>query len=618
MRRPERQVVVVGSGIAGLIAALELSRGYRVTLVTKALLADSNTRWAQGGIAAAVFADDSAASHIEDTLAAGAGLCDPEAVRVLCSEGPERIRDLIRLGVRFDQTASGELARGLEAAHSTARILHAGGDATGLSIETALVHAVRAARNIQVLEDTFALDLVVKDGVAVGLEVIGSQGIRRILEAEAVVLASGGAGEMYLHTTNPSVATGDGLAMALRAGAQLADVEFYQFHPTALAAVQKTPPGETGAAGWGGAGRGGAGWSGAAAAAEPGAEAARPAPFLISEAVRGEGAVLLDILGQRFMEKVHPAAELAPRDVVARGIARQMALQGGAPVLLDVRALRPRDELAGFLARRFPSIDAETRARGLDWSREPIPVTPAAHYWMGGVRTDVVGRTSIPGLYAVGEVACTGVHGANRLASNSLLESLTFAWRCAHLLLSDAAARMAVEAGARPETMLMDASLPATSVAPREAPRQAKREATPGAKHVAEQAAGEDEPLSRHHLQRLMWAKAGIERSQEGLQEAARRLNGWRGVDAGAKNVRLEELETRNLLELAQVVVAAALAREESRGAHFRSDFPTPRPEWQRSLVYCAPAKSVQRSGSQSAQAGVKTGRKAPGETVPC
>ncbi|MFP5234245.1 MAG: L-aspartate oxidase [Acidobacteriota bacterium] len=591
MRRAERQVVVVGSGIAGLIAALELSRGYHVTLVTKALLADSNTRWAQGGIAAAVFADDSAASHIEDTLAAGAGLCDPEAVRVLCSEGPERIRDLIRLGVRFDRTASGELARGLEAAHSMPRVLHAGGDATGLSIETALVHAVRAARNIQVLENTFALDLVVKDGAAAGLEVLDARGGRRILEAEAVVLASGGAGEMYLHTTNPSVATGDGLAMALRAGAQLADVEFYQFHPTALAAMEKAPLDESGAAGRGGA----------AAAAEAGA--ARPAPFLISEAVRGEGAVLLDIHGQRFMEKVHPAAELAPRDVVARGIARQMARQGGAPVLLDVRGLRPREELAEFLARRFPSIDAETRARGLDWSREPIPVTPAAHYWMGGVRTDVYGRTSIPGLYAVGEVACTGVHGANRLASNSLLESLTFAWRCAHLLLSEEAAGMAASAGKRPETFLAEASLPA-----------ANREAEPEVKR----AAGEGEPVSRRELQRLMWAKAGIERSREGLQEAARRLSGWHGVDAGAKDARLEELETRNLLELARVVVAAALAREESRGAHFRSDFPTPRPEWRRSLVYRAPAQSLRQSGMQQAQAGAAAGRKAPGETVPC
>ncbi len=558
MRAAERQVVVVGSGIAGLIAALELSRGYRVVLVTKALLADSNTRWAQGGIAAAMFSDDSAASHIADTLAAGAGLCDEAAVRVLCSEGPERIRDLIRLGVRFDQTPSGELARGLEAAHSLPRILHAGGDATGLSIETALVHAVRATRRIEVLENTFALDLVVTHGVATGLEVMGQGGGRRVLEAAAVLLASGGAGELYLHTTNPSVATGDGTAMALRAGAELADVEFYQFHPTALAA--------TGSAALAGSGSGPGPGSDAAAHASGDAAmgAARSSPFLISEAVRGEGAVLLDSHGNRFMTGIHPAAELAPRDVVARGIARQMALQGGAPVLLDASRLRPREELADFLARRFPSINAETRARNLDWSREPIPVTPAAHYWMGGVRTDVYGRTSIPGLYAVGEVACTGVHGANRLASNSLLESLTFAWRCAHLLLSAEAAPMAARGGSRVE----------------------RRLAT-----VDDAPMGGAAPVSRRALQSLMWTKAGIERSREGLEAAARQLNGWYAEKATGQDAALEALETRNLLELARVVVAAALAREESRGSHYRTDFPVLRTEFQGSLVYCAAAR---------------------------
>ncbi len=392
-----KHILVVGSGIAGLIAALELSRKHAVTLVTKALLADSNTRWAQGGIAAVMFSDDSAASHVADTLSAGAGLCNPNAVNILCTEGPDRIRDLIRLGVPFDQTPSGDLARGLEAAHSKARVLHAGGDATGLSIEMALVHAVRAAK-INVLEHTFALDLVLKNNVVAGMKIIDSEGLPRTIDADAVILASGGAGQLYLHTTNPSVATGDGTALALRAGAQLSDTEFYQFHPTALA----------------------------------NATSLDSSTFLISEAVRGEGAVLLDAHGHRFMQQIHPSAELAPRDVVARGIARQMALQQGLPVLLDITA-----KSADFLAKRFPSIDAATRARNLDWSREPIPVTPAAHYWMGGVRTDLHGRTSIQGLYAVGEVACTGVHGANRLASNSLLESLTFAWRCAHLILSD-------------------------------------------------------------------------------------------------------------------------------------------------------------------------------------
>ena len=467
-----KHIIVVGSGIAGLIAALELSRKHAVTLVTKAELADSNTRWAQGGIAAVMFSDDSAASHIADTLAAGAGLCNPHAVNILCSEGPDRIRDLIRLGVRFDQTPSGALARGLEAAHSKPRILHAGGDATGLSIETALVHAVRAASikasgaGIRVLEHTFALDLVLHNGIVRGLQVIDPSGHPRTIEADAVILASGGAGQLYLHTTNPSVATGDGIALALRAGAQLADLEFYQFHPTALATAPDA------------------------------------SPFLISEAVRGEGAILLDARGHRFMPQIHPSAELAPRDVVARGIARQMALQQGQPVLLDATALRPRAEIAAFLAARFPSIDAATRARNLDWSRDPIPVTPAAHYWMGGVRTDTYGRTSIPGLYAVGEVACTGVHGANRLASNSLLESLTFAWRCAHLLLDAPSGPPASSPGSAADFHPL--------IQPQQIP------------HVSPDAP--TTPITRRDLQTLLWTHVGIERNAAGLRVALHTL----------------------------------------------------------------------------------------------
>jgi L-aspartate oxidase len=519
-----KHILVVGSGIAGLIAALELSRKHAVTLVTKAQLADSNTRWAQGGIAAVMFSDDSAASHIADTLAAGAGLCNPEAVGILCTEGPERIRDLIRLGVRFDQTSTGDLARGLEAAHSKPRILHAGGDATGLSIELALVHAVRAA-NITVLEHTFALDLVLHNGIVSGLEVIDPAGHSRAIDADAVILASGGAGQLYLHTTNPSVATGDGTALALRAGAQLADTEFYQFHPTALATTT----------------------------------AADSSPFLISEAVRGEGAVLLDIHGHRFMQDLHPSAELAPRDVVARGIARQMALQQGQPVLLDATALS-----AGFLARRFPSIDAATRARNLNWSREPIPVTPAGHYWMGGVRTDTHGRTSIPGLYAIGEVACTGVHGANRLASNSLLESLTFAWRCAHLFLNEASAPGL-----------------AADFSPLNQPRQ-----LPGFSSGASTT-----PITRLDLQTLLWTHAGIERNATHLQAAFHTLS-----HSHTEGTTIYDLETANLLTLARMLVGAALAREESRGAHFRTDFPQPSTAFQHSLIYTHPQKAGVRT----------------------
>ena len=490
-------IIIVGSGIAGLTAALELAPHHAVTLVTKGELAESNTRWAQGGIAAVMFDDDRIADHIADTLAAGAGLCNPAAVAVLCEEGPARIRDLIALGVDFDQR-EGELAKGLEAAHSYPRVLHAGGDATGLSIETALVRAVRR-RPGQNSRTHLACDLFLTEGRTTGLEILTPEGTPETLTADAVVLASGGAGQLYLHTTNPSVATGDGVALALRAGAILADLEFYQFHPTALAL-----PGAT---------------------------------FLISEAVRGDGATLIDAHGQRFMLAVDPAAELAPRDVVARGIARQMAKQNGAPVLLDATHLG-----AEFLAERFPTIDAAARARGLDWSQVPIPVTPAAHYWMGGIQTDLDGRTNIPGLYAIGEVACTGVHGANRLASNSLLESLVFAHRAAQLFLG--------------------AADPNKPVHPERRRSRSRRTCV---------SLNRDEAANRRHtLQTLLWTNAGIERTATGLRVALQTLN-----ESTTEGTTAEARETANLLTLARALVTSALAREESRGAHFRQDFPS-------------------------------------------
>lgn len=495
------KVAVVGSGIAGLVAALELSRAHDITLITKSRLAESNTRYAQGGIAAVMTADDSIAEHVEDTLRAGAGLCNRSAVEILCAEGPTRVRELIVLGVAFDQK-HGELARGLEAAHSRARVLHAGGDATGLAIEMALVEAVRAA-GIHVLEHTFAADLLHGPEGVRGLIVVGTNQLRVDLSADAVILASGGAGHLYPYTTNPSVATGDGVALALRAGAELSDLEFYQFHPTALSA---------------------------------------PGGFLISEAVRGEGAVLRASDGTRFMQSVHPDAELAPRDVVARGIAEQMARQGGRPVMLDAMAMG-----AEFLAQRFPTIHAACVRAGFDWTREPIPVAPAAHYWMGGIRTDTSGRTSLRGLFAVGEVACTGVHGANRLASNSLLESLVFAWRAANLLVEEGLAALQnwpppAHCGGK------DVLLAATA-------RDGKVEPMP----------------SRQTLQEVMWAGAGISRDAAGLAKALRTLQGW-----SVEGATVAELEDANLLLLGRALVSSALAREESRGAHSRTDFPQP------------------------------------------
>ncbi|HEX5857789.1 MAG TPA: L-aspartate oxidase [Microbacterium sp.] len=515
-RKERVHAVIVGSGIAGLTVALHaVATGVRVTLVTKDVLEHANTRYAQGGIAGVMFDDDRIADHIADTLRAGAGLADPEAVRVLVDEGPVRIRELIALGVAFDRDADGEFVKGLEAAHSYPRILHAGGDATGTAIEKALVARLRAS-GARVIEHAFLVDLVLEDDRVTGVDLFVEDRDRIVIEADAVVLATGGAGQLYAHTTNPVVATGDGIAAALRAGAAVTELEFMQFHPTVLAAGEA---------------------------------------FLVSEAVRGEGAVLIDDTGRRFAFDAHPDGELAPRDVVARAIAHQMDLQGGRPVLLDATALG-----AEFLARRFPTIDAAVRDRGLDWSRRPIPVTPAAHYLMGGVTTDLFGRTSLRGLYAVGEVARTGVHGANRLASNSLLEGAVFGARAGSVLASDATGRPAASTPSSPATDAVRSPLRGGS-----GPEQRREATSEGAAD-----AGEREPFSRKALQRLMWEDAGLVRDETGLARAAGILAAW---DEAPRTPATEaQFEDENLLEVATALVAAARARRQSVGAHYRSD----------------------------------------------
>ncbi|WP_345803121.1 L-aspartate oxidase [Microbacterium sp. AZCO] len=512
------QVIVVGSGIAGLITALHaVEHGCRVTLVTKDVLEHANTRYAQGGIAGVMFDDDRVEDHIRDTLTAGAGLGDPAAVRVLAEEGPARIRELVALGVAFDRDASGHFLKGLEAAHSYPRILHSGGDATGTAIEKALVARLRASE-VAVVEHAFLVDLVVRDGRAAGVELLvgdapGRIGQRETLTGDAVVLATGGAGELYAYTTNPPVATGDGIAAALRAGVAVSDLEFFQFHPTIIGVGDA---------------------------------------FLVSEAVRGEGATLIDEDGRRFAFDAHPDGELAPRDVVARAIAHQMELQDGRPVFLDATHLRATyEERAAFLAKRFPTIDAAVRERGLDWAREPIPVTPAAHYLMGGVATDLFGRTSLPGLYAVGEVARTGVHGANRLASNSLLEGAVFGARAGDAITGD----------------LASGDWPLVTAAPRHTADPSSPERTPSA-----DVDSAVEPFSRAALQHVMWEDAGLVRDEAGLRRAASLISAWRSA---ARTPRTEaEFEDENLLLVAERLVAAALGRRESVGAHFRRDDP--------------------------------------------
>ena len=508
-----RRPLIVGSGIAGLYVALRCRElGLRPTIVTKSRLEESNTRYAQGGIAAAIGAHDSPALHLRDTIRAGDGLVDRDAARVLTSEAPARIADLVRYGVPFD-TVEGQIALGREAAHCRSRILHAGGDATGLSIEEALRQRTLDV-GIEARERTVLRRLEAAGPAGPRAYLTDADGqILEILPPGPVVLATGGAGSLYRQSSNPAIATGEGVAVAFRAGALITDMEFIQFHPTVF-------------------------WR-------------EGAPrFLITEAFRGEGAVLRNDAGERFMVRVHKDAELAPRDVVSRAIDREIQRTGHPCVYLDATAI-PRDRL--FV--RFPSICRYLATYGLDPSRDKIPVTPAAHYMIGGVTTDLEGRTSVSGLYACGEVASTGVHGANRLASNSLLEGLVFGERVARQLLHPVPHRLP------PSPTIVSVPVPAGE-------GRADREDLAG------------------EIRDILWNDVGIVRTATGLTSAIEEFDRMLHI---AEPVRSEDLPgpLANSILTASLIARAALARPESRGAHYRSDFPQHKPRWRHHVGLC-------------------------------
>lgn len=490
--------LVIGAGVAGLRAAIALAEAGRVVVLAKRELTESATQYAQGGIAAALSDEDEISLHLQDTLTAGDGLCNVEAARVLVEDGPERIEELIAWGTQFDRNGT-RLAFTREGAHSRSRILHAHGDSTGREIGRALHAKASTLKNVTFCEFMFSTDLLLEDGRVAGVRMIGEDGQPHIIGAAAVLVATGGLGQVYRETTNPEVATGDGVAMAFRAGAVLSDLEFVQFHPTAL--YLKGAP-----------------------------------RFLLSEALRGEGAYLRNQEMDRFMPKYHELAELAPRDVVARAIAHELEVSQapGSVVYLDLTHLK-----AGRLRERFPRIYSTCLKYNVDITTDMIPVRPAAHYAMGGVRTDMEGHTSLPGLYAAGEAACTGVHGANRLASNSLLEGLVYGARAGKTMAAEAQGPHHAHGVAVPAATKKD---------------------LPGWEAVIKE------------VRDLMWSNVGIVRSGSGLKRALQRLQDL-GTPLGPPLTRRSH-EARNMQQTSLLIVRSALAREESRGAHYRTDFP--------------------------------------------
>lgn len=494
--------IVVGAGIAGLRASVELSAAGRVLCLAKQEVTESNTQYAQGGIAAALSDEDEVGLHLEDTLKAGDGLVNEEAARILVEEGPPRIGELMEWGTQFDRAGT-KIAFTREGAHSRDRVLHAQGDSTGREIGRALYLKAAASKNITFREFEFTTDLLVEDGSVVGVRVLDREGGLHEIHARAVLLATGGLGQVYSDTTNPAVATGDGVAMAYRVGAEISDMEFVQFHPTAL--YLKNAP-----------------------------------RFLLSEALRGEGAYLRNIELKRFMPKYHEMAELAPRDVVARAIAHELDLQHrpDAQVYLDLTHLN-----ADRVRSRFPTIYATCMRYNIDMATELIPIRPAAHYAMGGVRTDLEGRTSLPGLYAAGEVACTGVHGANRLASNSLLEGLVYGARAAQTMIESMESAAPVKTGS---------NLPA--------------QLAPSNGNSAEV------EVAIRKVQSLMWQHVGVVREGKALQTVIAELKQMKENAPPLTSRRARE--AANILETGLLIARSALAREESRGAHYRVDCP--------------------------------------------